>query len=134
MVNKKIILDWLNKAQEDFDFASANLKDSTNTFYSQICFHFQQSAEKYLKAYIAANELEFKKIHDLIELPRICQNHNQKFQDLKDECKLLTVFYINTRYPAHWPTEITKQNTEKAGESAERIGIFVNDLLKDLIV
>lgn len=73
MIDKKIVEEWLKKAQDDFDFASSNLSDPQNTFFSQICFHFQQSAEKYLKAYIVANELVFKKIHDLSELLRICQ-------------------------------------------------------------
>lgn len=64
MVDKKVIKEWLNKADEDIGFALKNLEDKSNTFYSQICFHFQQSAEKYLKAYIVAYELQFKKIHD----------------------------------------------------------------------
>lgn len=56
MVDKRVINEWLVKAQEDFGFASSVLDDST--YYAQICFHFQQAAEKYLKAFIVANELE----------------------------------------------------------------------------
>lgn len=130
MVNKKIIKDWLKMAQEDFDFASANLDNPANTFFSQICFHFQLAAEKYLKAYIIANELEFKKIHDLTELLRICQNHDQIFQGLNEECKFLTAFYIDTRYPVHWPVGLTREDTEKARASAQGIGSFIEKLLE----
>lgn len=67
MISKKVIGEWFRKAKEDFDFASANLIDSNNTFFAQICFHFHQAAEKYLKTYIVAYKLEFKKIGDYIE-------------------------------------------------------------------
>jgi len=49
MVDKKIIDEWLNKADEDFNFASTVMKNGI--YVSQICFHFQQAAEKYLKTY-----------------------------------------------------------------------------------
>ncbi len=64
MADGEIIREWLKKADEDFDFALVNLQEGKN-FYSQICYHFHQAAEKYLKAYIVAQELEFRKIHDL---------------------------------------------------------------------
>lgn len=64
MADIEIIRDWVKKADEDFQFAVLNLKEQ-NPFYAQICFHFHQAAEKYLKAYVVANELEFRKIHDL---------------------------------------------------------------------
>ncbi len=50
MVNNEIIKEWISKADEDFEFALSNLKEG-KTFFSQICFHFQQAAEKYLKSY-----------------------------------------------------------------------------------
>ena len=65
MVDPHIVREWLDKADEDFRFAEINIKEDRG-FYSQICFHFHQAAEKYLKACIIAFELEFKKIHDLI--------------------------------------------------------------------
>jgi HEPN domain-containing protein len=84
------------------------------SFYAQICFHFQQAAEKYLKAYIVAYELAFKKIHELPELLRICKECNDSFSELQQECEFLTDFYIETRYPVHWPTHYTFQEAKKA--------------------
>lgn len=66
MADRKLIQEWLQKADEDLGFASSIIEDST--FYAQICFHFQQAAEKYLKAIIVADDLEFHKIHDLLVL------------------------------------------------------------------
>ena len=48
----------------DFEFARVNFEEG-KPFFAQICFHFQQAAEKYLKSYTIAHELEFLKIHDL---------------------------------------------------------------------
>lgn len=64
MVDTKIVEEWISKADEDFEFAFLNLNEG-KTFFAQICFHFQQASEKYLKAYIIGQELEFRKIHDL---------------------------------------------------------------------
>jgi HEPN domain-containing protein len=60
MVETKMIQERINKADEDFEFASINLKER-KPFYAQICFHFHQAAEKYLKAYVVAHGLEFRK-------------------------------------------------------------------------
>jgi HEPN domain-containing protein len=64
MADPLLVQEWLTKAEEDFLFAEANLEEGRN-FFPQICFHYQQAAEKYLKAFIVAKEIEFKKIHDL---------------------------------------------------------------------
>jgi ribosome-associated protein YbcJ (S4-like RNA binding protein) len=54
MADPSIVREWLDKADEDFRFAEANLREGSE-FYAQICFHFQQAAEKYLKAFIIDN-------------------------------------------------------------------------------
>ncbi|MBW2368480.1 MAG: HEPN domain-containing protein, partial [Deltaproteobacteria bacterium] len=90
MPDPKIIKEWLKKADEDFDFASSIIKDST--FYAQICFHFHQAAEKYLKAFIIAHGIEFKKIHDLILLNKNCLTKEPKIDALLDDCKVLNKY------------------------------------------
>lgn len=63
MADSRIVAEWLEKADEDLLFAISIIEDST--FYAQICFHFHQAAEKYLKAAVIAFDLEFRKIRDL---------------------------------------------------------------------
>ena len=75
MVDRDIIKEWMNKADQDFEFARINFEEEKH-FFAQICFHFNQSAEKYLKSFIIANKLEFRKIHDLHLLLRPCKNSN----------------------------------------------------------
>lgn len=130
MADPKIVNEWLNKADEDFHFADANLKEGNN-FYAQICFHFQQAAEKYLKAFIVAYDLEFEKIHNLVSLLKICSKKEPSLSSIFDECDFLSDFYIDTRYPVHWPTEYTKDKALKAKEAALKIAETVKGLLRD---
>ena len=132
MPSEKIVEDWLKKAEEDCGFGAFNLKDPENPFYAQICFHFQQAAEKYLKAYIVASHLEFRKIHDLPQLMQICSAHNSSFSILHEECDFLTDFYVDTRYPVHWPSEVTREEAEKARECACKIGDFVKSIIENI--
>ena len=117
------VREWLKKANEDFEFASSILPDTT--FYSQVCFHFQQSAEKYLKAYIVGNKLEFRKIHELRKLLKICEQKEPAFSSFREEADFLSPFYIDTRYPVHWPSAVSTEEAAKAQEAARKIKVFV---------
>lgn len=122
------VMEWIKKADEDFEFVVSILPDTT--FYAKICFHLQQSTEKYLKAYIVKNKLDFKKTHDLTELLQICSEKEKKFSALFEECNLLTDYYIDTRYPVHWPATVTKTEATEALEAARIVRDFVKGLLK----
>jgi HEPN domain-containing protein len=124
MVDAEIVRERLSKADEDFEFAQTNFEQG-KPFFAQICFHFQQAAEKYLKCYVIAHELEFLKIHDLPLLLKICESKDASFEQLRVDCEYLTTFYVDTRYPVHWPTQFSRQETEKAFLSTERIRSFV---------
>jgi HEPN domain-containing protein len=134
MVEIEIVREWMNKADEDFGFALVNLEEN-RAFYAQICFHFQQAAEKYLKAFIIAHELEFRKIHDLLMLLKICLSRDPSFDQLREDCEYLSAFYVEARYPVHWPTNFSKKEAEKAYQSSEAIRSFVRkrlELLREL--
>jgi HEPN domain-containing protein len=128
MVDPSITREWTSKADEDFEFARINLDEGKN-FYAQICFHLQQAAEKYLKAFIIAHDLEFRRIHDLGLLLKICSAKDPSFEDLREDCEFLTAYYVDTRYPVHWPTKFSKEEAQKALLSAEHIRIFVRKKL-----
>ncbi len=129
MVDPRVVNEWLDKANEDFDFADANLREES-TFYAQICFHFHQAAEKYLKTFIIANDLEFEKIHNLITLLKSSSKIESSLSSLLEACEFLNTSYIDTRYPVYWPTNYTKEKALKAKESAKKIGETIKELLK----
>lgn len=131
MADAQVISEWLKKADEDFEFAVSVIEEST--FYAQICFHFHQAAEKYLKSLVVGWNLDFKKIHDLPVLLKSCLAKEPGLQALLDDCKLLNRFYIDTRYPVHWPTEYTKAETLRAKKAAEHIRDMIKTTLKPLV-
>ncbi len=134
MADPKIVREWLGKAEEDFTFAKINLEEK-NKFYAQICFHFQQAAEKYLKSFIVAYDLEFKKMHSLINLLKICTEKEVSLLSLMEQCEILNTAYIDTRYPVHWPTDYSKEKAEKMQDAAKKIAQTIKELLqKDGIV
>lgn len=129
MQNEEVVKEWVEKAEEDFGFASSSLK-LENNYFTQVCFHFHQSAEKYLKAFIIANKLEFRPIHNLLELLEICKQKQIGIKEIEGSCRYLNPFYIETRYPVHWPTQYDKQTANKARDSAEEIRKWVRGVLK----
>ena len=128
MVDPQIVREWLNKADEGFGFAASVIKESP--YYAQICFHFHQAAEKYLKAHIIAYDLEFEKIHDLPVLLKICMRQDPGLKIILDDCKFLNRYYIEARYPVHWPTSYDKEETQKAHLAAEHIRDAIRNRLR----
>lgn len=125
----EIAREWLDKADEDLAFASQSLGYNVN-YFAQICFHLQQSAEKYLKAFIVAYELDFRPIHNLLELLEICRERQHEINKIEEECRYLNPFYIDTRYPVHWPIHYDKEIALKAKEAAYAIGEWVKAALE----
>jgi HEPN domain-containing protein len=128
MADPLIVKEWLKQADDDFRFAETNLKGESE-FYAQICFHFQQAGEKYLKAYTIGNGLALEKVHDLVHLLRTCAALEPAFAALKEDCILLNTAYIETRYPVHWPTNYTKETAEQFLAAAVNIARMVKNHL-----
>src|SRR3989344_9418307 len=123
MVNPKLINSWVDKADEDLEYARISLKEGLE-FYPQICFLLHQAVEKYLKAYIIASELDFQKIHDLGRLVKICGQKDNTFNQYFDKIADLNSYYIETRYP-DFEITVNKSQAEKALDIAEEIATFV---------
>jgi HEPN domain-containing protein len=128
MKKSRVFSEWLDKAGEDYGFALESLQDTS--YYGQVCFHFHQAAEKYLKAFIIAHQVEFRPVHNLIELLSICRKKNSSIAELEDACYYLNPFYIDTRYPVHWPTHYDKDIAAKAEEAARTIKMWVETALQ----
>ena len=124
----KVAKEWIEKAEEDYGFACASIEYTD--YFAQVCFHFQQAVEKYLKAFIVANKLEFRAVHNLLELLEICRKMEPGIEELREACRFLNPFYIDTRYPVHWPAAYDKNTANEAKEMAEKIRNWVKDSLK----
>lgn len=131
MVNNKSITkyaaDWLARAAEDIQMAEILLKEGG--FPNGICFHSQQAGEKYFKAYLAFQEKNVRKIHDLGALLTFCREIDESFDELKSEADFLDRFYIETRYPGDIPS-FSLDEAKKALEFAICIKKFVLQKIK----
>jgi HEPN domain-containing protein len=65
--------------------------------------------------------MEFRKVHDLLLLLQICTSRDPSAAELREPCDFLNVFYVETRYPVHWPTQYTRKEAERACEAADRV-------------
>jgi len=61
---KPLTQEWVEKAEGDYRVASGQWQ-SANPVWDAICFHAEQCAEKYLKAWLVEHALDFPKTHDL---------------------------------------------------------------------
>jgi hypothetical protein len=48
---------------------------------------------------------------------------------LKEDSEFLAAFYVDTRYPVHWPTKFSKEEALKALQATDRIRILVRKKL-----
>ncbi len=70
-----------------------------------ICYHAEQAAEKYLKAFLVANDIEIKKfqIHDIDRLLVECASIDPEFEKLSNMgIGKLTDYGIEIRYPSDY--------------------------------
>ncbi|MFQ5771127.1 MAG: HEPN domain-containing protein [bacterium] len=123
----EIAREWIEKAEEDYGFACASI--ASMNYFAQVCFHFQQAAEKYLKAFIVSNKLEFRAVHNLLELLEICKQKEPGIEELEQACRFLNPFYIDTRYPVHWPSQYDKDTAIEAKEETCKIRDWVKKYL-----
>jgi len=91
------------------------------------CFHAQQAAEKYLKAYLTANGKEFPFVHNLEKLIQLCSESAPAFLTLKGMGQELTPYAVQARYDTDfWPSLDTVRG---AWDAAHAIRRFVLDRL-----
>ena len=93
---------WIRKAESDVVAMEATLKAGS---LDAACFHAQQSAEKYLKAYLADNKIAFPPTHNLAKLVLLCRATDESFESLLSTVEPLTPYAVQLRYDGDfWPT------------------------------
>ena len=106
--------EWVDKAEGDFHTASREARVRKAPNYDAVCFHGQQCAEKYLKAYLQEQDQRFPPIHDLIELLELCLPYDGTFELQRDLLKDLTKYAVEFRYPGELATKEEALTTVKA--------------------
>ena len=92
-----------------------------------ICYHCEQSAEKYLKGYIIFIGNSLERTHDLVLLNSKCKNIDISFEYIEDTCIELVPYGVQVRYP--YQLEVTEDDMKNAIDSAEKVQKFIEDKL-----
>jgi HEPN domain-containing protein len=120
--------EWQKRAEEDF--GSAKILLNNNGFPSVVCFHAHQVVEKYLKGYLAYQDKEPQKTHQLDILLEECVKIDESFRDCIEEAVSLNDYYIEARYPTDFREDISLKEAREALEKAEKIRDFVESKIQ----
>jgi HEPN domain-containing protein len=99
-------LQWVQKAEADFDVVLLLRQSRKSSRFDTIRFHCQQCAEKYLKARLQEAGQRFPKTHDLAALLAMLSQIEPRWQILKPELTALTDAAVEFRYPNKWATSL----------------------------
>jgi HEPN domain-containing protein len=134
---EEYVKKWLIRANNDLRVAKNELELPKEQMITEaICFHCQQAVEKFLKAFLVTNKVEFGKTHNLEYLLELCSKVDKSFQDL--ELGNLTFYAVEVRYPDEFYTpdiEEAKHSVKLAltikGFVLSKLGILDQDLQMD---
>jgi HEPN domain-containing protein len=99
MSDTRIIQEWLKYAQSDMIAARYMFYDVNPKQTEISVFHCQQCAEKVLKAYLVAHEIDPPKIHDLLILCKMCAELDGEYLSLINISSDLNPYAVASRYP-----------------------------------
>jgi len=110
-------LRWFTQAKDEF--LDADDLRNRRRYYLAL-FHFQQSAEKALKAflYLKLKSFEVFYTHSVNDLIEMCIEIDPDFNKIK-QAKKLDKYYIPTRYPNGLPGGIPSRYFDDPAEAEE---------------
>ena len=122
-----IVVEWIQVAYDDYDSAKYLFARPNQKPLEIICYHCQQSAEKSLKAFLCANDVEIPKTHDTGILNLQCTEIDNTFSKFQKICEELTIYATETRYPIR--IEVDEGTANRILQQVLDIHNFVVDLV-----
>ncbi len=115
--SKEEALRWLIQAKDEFEDADELRKRDR---YYLALFHFQQSAEKALKAYLyyKSPSIQILYTHSIDELIKMTLEFDKEFESVI-YAKKLDRYYIITRYPNGLPGSVPSRYFDDPKEAEE---------------
>ena len=101
---KPITLEWISKAEEDWQVAQMSYRARTHPSYSAAVFHAQQCVEKYLKVRLEEAAIPFGRTHDLLVLHQLLPLESS-WAVLQPLLIFLNPFAVAYRYPGMTATK-----------------------------
>lgn len=123
-----VVQEWITKAENDLKNATHTLKLGKQCPTDTVCFHAQQCAEKYLKAFLVVLETVFPKTHD-IELLISLLPKGVSIPLTITQQRQLTEYSAMTRYPGSYePISLSEAKT--AVKLANKVKLKIQKLLE----
>jgi len=125
MTNRDLIQAWLDKAASDLRNAEIVLASGNNDLPTDtVCFHCQQAAEKYLKAFLTSRNTPFPPSHNLSDLIAIAAKVNPDFALILEKAESLSPYAVSIRYPDdYWMPTLSE--AQEALATAREIKQFI---------
>lgn len=122
----ELLREWIEKAEGDFATAERELRVRKFINYDAVCFHAQQMAEKYLKAFLFKNGVDFPKTHNLRELLELCLPLDASLDLQRDLLIHLDRYAVHYRYPG---VSAEKEEARKAVHIARQFRVVLRQKL-----
>ena len=113
---KPSTLEWIKKAESDYQVALALSRRRKMAFHDEVYFHCQQSAEKYIKARMEEAEIRFQTTHDLDVLLQHVLPVEPLWAALSPALLRLNPYAVRFRYPGN---EATAKNAKDSLKDAK---------------
>lgn len=113
--------EWVQKAEGDLNTAGRELRARHHPNYDAGCFHAQQSAEKYLKAFLVTQDIDPPRTHNLVALLGLCVSLDGTFELIRPALELLNTYAVDVRYPGE---SSSKEEAREAFQAASRVRQF----------
>ncbi|MDE3088742.1 MAG: HEPN domain-containing protein [Chloroflexota bacterium] len=112
----------MRKAEGDYENARLLARQRKRLLPDNLCWASEQSAEKYLKAFLVRYRVDFERRHDLVTLNELCAHVDPDFRLLEDAVSDLEPCSPAVRYPG---TSVTAAEARSAFEAMKVMRKFV---------
>ena len=126
----EIARQWAVKAANDLLNADNNLKSELIPF-DTVCFHCQQAAEKFLKAFLVGKGEAYPITHDLLLILEKILPLNSDAENLRDALAILMPYAVEIRYPNDWhmPSE---EDAKEARDAVNKVRQWLENALPEI--
>lgn len=110
--------DWLRVAERDWQRVEKRLSEGDQ---EDAGFRLQQALEKYLKAFLLANNWELEKTHEITTLLEEATKFKPELSSFIDLCERIENYYFTERYPSTLDAGILFEEVERDFKGARQL-------------
>ncbi len=118
---KASTVEWVEKAEGDWDVAQRAYRARKRPNYDAACFHVQQCVEKYLKARLNEAGIVINKTHNLSDLLSDVLPAEPTWAAMRPVLMALTRYAVLYRYPGYNATKIEAKAALKDCRDVRRV-------------